>query len=187
LLGYFSFVERDQLTRRLDKLEHAASATRNAQDPPSRVAPVSVVQRMSLPQTPAVPAADQAPPPDASSEAAGDPGPTKEQFDSELNDYFARLPRATSRSTTTQAALTEALGKLHLEGTTILPSIECHDAVCRADFAKLDETQGRNLIGQMRSIGWDGPLTAYIATDERGERSVRVFVAARGAQLPMPH
>jgi hypothetical protein len=61
LLGYFSLIERDQLTRRLDKLEHTASALENAQALPSRVVPLPIVQAMSLPQMPVIPAAD--PPP----------------------------------------------------------------------------------------------------------------------------
>jgi len=191
--GYLVISDHNRLVKRLEKIEQSERAVTGEgaeQKTPAVPTPLAVLAQ-TLPSMPVVlappvaSAAAAAPPSDAD-EAAVDPGPNKEEFSASLDDFFARQPVATASSRTLRSDLQAALGKLQLPEAA-LPAVDCRGSMCRADFPKLDEGHARELLMQMTSIGWNGPMTAFMVEGDKGQKQVRVFAAAQGAELPLPH
>jgi hypothetical protein len=190
--SYFAWTDHVRLSHRLEQVEQrqqAASASEFPSDPRPTPIPVAVLaspvaQAPSAPVSPS-PAASANEGTETATVDAVDPGPSKEQFSATLEDFFGKLSTTAPGAAATRSQLVEAMGKLQL-GSATPPALDCRGAWCRADFDKLDESQGRELLRQIQTIGWNGPLTAFMIDDDRGGKSLRMYTAQPGAQLPMP-
>jgi len=187
-VGYLVISDRARMARRLENIEaHEAELTKRE---PLPAAPVPV--QISQPTIQLLPAANAAPVASVEAQPIAAPPPEEEDPDafkarvgSELNEFFEHLAK-TSTTRAVQSDLQEAFGKLQLPNAPA-PALDCRGSVCRADFSSLDDPLAHQLIMRMSTIGWTGPMTAFITEDQRGAKSVRVFAAAQGAEMPLPH
>ena len=185
-IAYFVMTDRrraEPRPARLERLERVGQPGRAASQGRETV---QLVERSALGEPAwAMTSAVQGARAEDPSEAVQDPGPDKEQYSAEIQDTFARQP-VTSTSRSVRADLSESLKNLQLADAET-PTIDCRGSMCRADFADLDSGRAHDLLSQLTSITWLGPMTAFILDDERGRKSVRVFAAQKGAELRMPH
>jgi len=193
LVTYLVITDRARLAKRLEQVERAQAAARQEREsaPAATAAlpPLELLARAvgTVPVV-AAPAASApvAKEPNAPVEEAADPGPSKEEFSASLDDFFAQQPPSTSNSRTLRSTLQDWFAKLQLPAAN-LPEVDCRGSMCKAEFPKLDEAHARDLLMQVTSLGWPGPLTAFMVDGNNGAKQVRLFAAAAGSPLPMPH
>ncbi len=178
------------MLRRLEKAEKHAIELTEKEPVPAAPMPVQIsqpiIQLLPAVNTATVASAEAQPiatPPREEEEA--DAEAFKAQASAELEDFFEHLAK-TSTTRTVQSDLQEAFGKLQLPQAPT-PALDCRGSVCRAEFSRMDDVHAHELLMKMTTIGWTGPMTAFIMDGSQGAKSVRVFAAAKGASMPMPH
>ena len=186
---YFVISDRTRMMKRLDTVEKSAAEQAEKEATPSVAIPVQtsqpIIQLAPAVSAAAVASAEAPSFPAASTEGEPDPEAFKAQASAELEQFFEHLTKS-STTRIVQSDLQEAFGKLQLPNAPN-PDLDCRGSVCRAEFARMDDALAHELLMRMTTIGWTGPMTAFITDGPGGAKSVRVFVASRGAQMPLPH
>lgn len=119
---------------------------------------------------------------EASDVAAKPATPNVKEVDAKLQTFFAEQP-GTAWAGDARAQVLRAFAKAKMSRESI-GSLECRGTLCRAVFGVADETQARDLMTRIRFLDWPGPMGAFMVDNESGGKSVKLFLAPQGAQLP---
>jgi len=136
-------------------------------------------------------------PTSAETEGAAAPtkaGPTVAQVAAHVESSYARQAVDASWAGSTQAALSEHLGKQL--GSSALESIECRESLCKARLRHVDPASYSAFIDRLYANAndiWKGPITFYrdsagegddVAPSSDGPVRNSIYFAKEGTELP---